>query len=91
MNIGVKPLGSRILIQVQKIGEQELKSGLVLPSSNAPEDTHKAEVVAIGPEVEHIQVGNLILVSLFAGEGVEIAQELYRIVDEEVVLAVIDR
>ncbi len=90
-NIGVKPLGSRILIQVQKIEEQELKSGLVLPGSNAPGDTHKADVVAVGPDVENVELGNLILVSLFAGDGVEIGQEQYRIVDEEVVLAVIDR
>ena len=90
-NIGVKPLGSRILIQVQKIEEQELRSGLVLPGSNAPQDTHKADVVAVGPDVENVTLGDLVLVSLFAGDGVEIEQEMFRIVDEEVVLAIIER
>ena len=90
-DIGIRPLGSRILVQVQKIEEQELSSGLVLPSSNAPQDTHKADVVAVGPDVENVALGDLVLVSLFAGDGVEIEQEMYRIIDEEVVLAVIER
>ena len=87
----INPLGARVLIKVMKVEEQTLASGLVLPSDPAAKDTHKAEVVATGPDVESLSVGDLVLITVYVGDDVEYEQEKFRVVDEEVVLAVIDR
>jgi co-chaperonin GroES (HSP10) len=55
-------------------------------------DTHKAEVVAVGDEVtKGVKEGDIVLHTVFAGNKVEHDQEEFVILEEEDILAVIDR
>ncbi len=87
----VQPLGKRVLVQVQAVEEKTTAGGIVLPSNINAKETYKSEVVNVGPEVGLVEVGDLILVTFMAGDGVEHDQQEFRIVDEDKILAIIAR
>lgn len=89
-SVGIKPLGTRVLIKQVEIKEVKTDSGLVIPQTHEP-STHKAEVITVGEDVTKVKEGNLVLVSLYTGDVVEHNQETFAIIDEDSLLAVIDR
>ena len=58
---------------------------------HAESTTCKAEVIAVGEDCEKVSVGDLILLTIGAGDAVDYAGDMYVIVDEIAVLAVLDR
>jgi chaperonin GroES len=88
----IKPLGERLLLQVQAVEDMQTDSGIFLPATGrTPQDTYKSEVIAIGPEVELVGPGDLVLITAYAGDLVEYDMEEYRIIDQSDVLAIIQR
>lgn len=81
----IRPLFDKVLVKPVKVGEQTRQSGIVLPSQET--DTHKAEVIAVGGEVEHIAEGDVVVVTRYAGDQVEFNQEFYQIMEERAILA----
>jgi chaperonin GroES len=57
--MNIKPLGNRIVIERVE-GSKQTESGIILKSSNEPD---KAKVVSIGPKVDEVEVGDVILVN----------------------------
>lgn len=92
----IKPLGDRVLIKMEKL-EEKTQSGIIL-SSSAKEKSQIAEVIAVGPggNVEgnniemHVNVGNKVIVSKYAGTEIKYEAQEYLIVKQSDILAIID-
>lgn len=91
MNIGIHPLGARVLVQRLKIDETTTESGLIVPDQGvAP--TYKNEVVAKGPDIKKsIDIGDIVITTPIVGDEVKHNQEIFYLVKEEDLLAVIER
>lgn len=87
----IQPLGNRVLIQAQAVEEKVSGGGIVIPGNINTKETYKSEVVNVGPSVELVKVGDLVLVTFMAGDGLDHDQQDYRIVEEDEILAIIAR
>jgi len=87
-------MGNRVLAKPQAPSETVSIGGVILPATNTEKSEPiavTADVIAIGPECERIQVGNLVLLSQFLGDKVEFHNEYFVLVPEPIILATIDR
>ena len=87
MKCPIAPLADRIVATRAK-AENKTASGLFLPD-NAKEKPVMAEVVAVGPEVSAVKIGDKILYKEYATTDVKINSVEYLIVKQEDVLGVI--
>jgi chaperonin GroES len=85
MNTPIKPLADRV-VAVREKAQTKTASGLYLPD-NAKEKPVVASVVAIGPDVKTIKVGDKILYKEYSTTEVKIDDTEYLIVKAEDVLA----
>lgn len=90
IDVGIRPLGKRILIKPVAIEETVTKGGVHLPQLG-PIHHYKADVIRVGPDVTTVNPGDLIVHTIARGEPVEHHQEMFMILEEEDVLAVLDR
>jgi len=94
----LKPLGDHIV--VKPLEEEEVKKGGIIIPDTAKEKPSKGEVIAVGPgkvldngkrkEME-VKVGDKIIYSKYGGNEIKIGDEEYLIMNEEDVLAVIEK
>ena len=89
------PLGNKIVLK-QLEAEETTKSGIVLPGQ-AKEKPQEAEVIAVRPGgnidgkevVMHVNVGDYVIYSKYAGTDVELDKEEYIIVKQSDILAIV--
>ncbi len=90
--VGIRPLGDRVVIKKAEV-QEKTQGGLILTSS-AKEQPQVAEVVAVGPgtqEVEmELKVGDRVIFSKYAGAEVKYGGEEYTIMHQADILAVIE-
>ena len=91
--IGMKPLGSRVVIKKAEV-EEKTQGGLILTSS-AKEQPQYAEVVAVGcpgtkDEPMELKVGDTVVFSKYGGTEIKYQGEEYTIMRQEDILAVIE-
>ena len=92
----LKPLADRVVIKMLE-AEETTKGGIILAPS-AKEKPSIAEVVAVGPggvvdgkEVTmYVEVGDKVVISNYAGTEVKLDGEEYKIVRQNVILAVVE-
>ena len=92
----LRPLGDRVVLK-QLVAEETTKSGIVL-TGQAKEKPQEAEVIAVGPggiidgkEVKmEVAVGQTVIFSKYAGTEVKIDGEVYIIVKQSDILAVVE-
>jgi len=93
----IKPVADRILIKMTE-SEETTKSGIIL-SSGAKEKPQIAEVIEVGPGINHIEgkeikmyikKGDKVIVSKYAGTEVKYNGEDYIIVKQDDVLAIVE-
>jgi chaperonin GroES len=85
MNIEIKPIGDRLLIE--RLEAEETTPGGILLPEKAQERPHLARVLAIGSEVKAgVRIGDVILFKKYAGQSV--AECL--IIEAEEALAVVE-
>lgn len=60
-----QPLGDRVLVKVQE-PETKTASGIIIPDNASQEKPTQAKVVAVGPEVEHVSVGDSVVYAKYA-------------------------
>ena len=87
MSTPIKPLADRI-VAVREETLAKTASGLYLPD-NAKEKPVVATVVAVGPDVKSLKVGNKIVYKEYSTTELKINDLEYLIVKEEDVLATI--
>lgn len=94
--MNIKPLADRVVIKNIE-AEETTKSGIVLPGS-AKEKPQMAEILAVGPggvvdgkEIQmHVQVGQKVIYSKYAGTEVKIDGQELIIVRQNDILAVVE-
>ena len=90
--LGIKPLGSRVVIQPLE-EENRTDSGLYIPDT-AKEKPQTGVVVAVGEGSEDVKitvkVGDKVLFPKYTGTEIKLGGEDYNIMDFEKVLAVLD-
>ena len=92
----LKPLADRVVLKMTK-AEETTKSGIIL-SEGSKEKPQIAEVIAVGPggvidgkEVEmHVEPGQKVIYSKYAGTDVEVDEETYIIVKQSDILAIVE-
>ena len=92
----IKPLADRVVIKMAE-AEETTKSGIILAGS-AKEKPQIAEIVAVGPggvvdgkEITmHVQVGDKVLISKYAGTEVKIDGVEYTILRQDDILAIVE-
>jgi len=80
---GMKPIGNRVVIRVEKISKVTA-GGLLLPNSVAEaQRPARGVVVLCGPDCEEIAVGDYAVFMMYAGSVVEHPDEAKRTEDEK--------
>lgn len=87
----IKPLGSRVLIEVME-AEQRTASGIIIPDS-AKEKPQKGTVVAAGPGTEkekmEVKAGDVVLYGKYAGTEITDGANKFLIMNQSDVLAIV--
>ena len=88
----IVPLGDRVVLK-QLEAETTTKSGIILASS-AQEKPQEAEVVAVGPGTEDVQmevkIGQKVIYSKYAGTNVSMDDQEYIIVKQGDILVIVE-
>lgn len=87
MSSPIKPLADRV-VAVREKAQEKTASGLYLPDSSK-EKPVMATVVAVGPKVEQVAVGDKIVYKEYSTTDLKINETEYLIVKEEDVLATV--
>ena len=87
MSSPIKPLADRV-VAVREKAQEKTASGLYLPDSSK-EKPVMATVVAVGPKVEQVAVGDKIVYKEYSTTDLNINETEYLIVKEDDVLATV--
>jgi chaperonin GroES len=87
MSTPIKPLADRV-VAVREEVQTKTASGLYLPD-NAKEKPVVAKVVAVGPDVKSLKIGDKIVYKEYSTTDLKINDKEYLIVKEEDVLATV--
>ncbi|MEI7539353.1 MAG: co-chaperone GroES [Candidatus Saccharibacteria bacterium] len=87
MNAPIKPLADRV-VAVREEVQAKTTSGLYLPD-NVKEKSVIAKVVAVGPKVTSLKIGDRIVYKEYSTTDLKIDNKDYLIVKEEDVLATV--
>ena len=97
MKMKIEPLHDKVVIK--PLSEEEVTaSGIVLPDTVDREKPMQGEVVAVGPgklmdsgerSPMSVSVGDTVLFTKYAPDGVEIDNEDYLVIDEDKILGII--
>lgn len=86
--MSVKPLGSRILVEIQA-GEEKTAGGLYIPTT-AQEKTNTGVVIALGDKDITVKTGDLVVFDKYAGTQIVADNKECLLIDMENVLAIIN-
>ena len=91
MSVGIKPLGTRVLIK--KLEAEEKTSGGIILTSAAKEQPQMAEVLEVGPgtkdEAMELRVGDKVIFAKYAGTDVKFDGEEYTLMNQSDILATV--
>ncbi len=82
-----KPLGDRLLVKTVEEANTTA-SGIIIPD-NAKEKPNRAEVVAVGSEVEDVNVGDTVVYGKYSGTELVLDGSEYIVLELSDVLGVI--
>ncbi len=88
----IEPLGDRIIIRREEADEKATPGGrIVLPDSvREHERPSKGEVLAIGPKIESVAVGDVVYYTKYAGDEITQDEVEYTILREGDVMCVLE-
>ncbi len=91
MSTNIKPLGSRVLVEVVE-SEQKTISGIIIPDS-AQEKQQKGTVIAAGKGTEsekmEVKIGDVVLYGKYAGTEIEDGGQKFLILNQSDILAIV--
>lgn len=76
-----QPLGNRTLVERME-ESATTASGIIIPD-NAKEKPSQGKVIAIGKDVEHITVGDIVVFGKYTGNEISIEGKKYLIIDAD--------
>ena len=83
----LKPMADNILLK-QAAAEETTASGIIL-AANTREKPAFFEVMAVGPEVKEVKVGDKVVVSKFIGTDIKLDNVDHKFVKHDDILAVV--
>jgi len=87
--MNLQPLADRIVLE-QLDSEEKTASGIILPDS-AQEKPSEGKVLAVGPDVKEVKVGDRVLYGKYGPNEVKVDGTELMIAKEEDVLAIIKK
>ena len=85
----IRPMNDRVLVAENK-KEQTTASGIVIEGTRGTGDTAKATVLAIGPEVKDVKVGDVVLLDWSKASPVKVGDIQRAMIKEENIIAVFE-
>ena len=82
----LKPLGDRILVELDK-AEEVTAGGLIIPDS-VQDKGFRGKVLAIGDDTKHVQIGYRVFISKFSGVAMNLNDKDCVLLREEDTLAI---
>lgn len=86
--MNIKPIGSRILVELLKV-EEKTFSGIILPSTGEAKSSNMGIVIALGSIEEDISLGDKVFFKPHSGVGIPDSDKNFLILEVEEILAVI--
>jgi co-chaperonin GroES (HSP10) len=86
----VTPLKKKVLVAENKI-EQTTESGIILDGTTSNRESKQGTVLAIGPGVTLVAVGDIVLLEWNKAQVVKIGDAQRVIVDEDNIVAVMEK
>jgi co-chaperonin GroES (HSP10) len=87
--MNIKPLHKKILV-AENASENKTESGIILDGANSVRESKRATVLAIGPEVTLVNIGDVVLLEWNKASVVKIGDAQRAMIDEEHIVAVFD-
>jgi chaperonin GroES len=87
--MNVTPLSDRVLVAENK-KENKTESGIILEGTRGTGETARATVLAIGPEVKDVKVGNVVLIDWAKASPVKVGDVQRAIIKEEFIIGVFE-
>ena len=84
-----KPLSDHIVATPEKAATQS-KGGILFTASTTREQPRIANVVAVGPNVKEVKVGDRFLHQAFSASDIKVGDDEYIVIREEFVMATIE-
>jgi co-chaperonin GroES (HSP10) len=85
----VTPLKKKVLVAENKV-EQTTESGIILEGTTSNRESKRGTVIAVGPEVTMVSVGDVILLEWAKAQVVKIDDAQRVIIDEDNIVAVFE-
>ena len=85
----VTPLKKKVLVAENK-AEQTTESGIILDGTTSNRDSKQGTVLAVGPDVTMVKVGDVIMLEWNKAKVVKIGDAQRVIVDEDNIVAVVE-
>jgi co-chaperonin GroES (HSP10) len=87
--MNVKPMNDRVLIAENK-KEQTTTSGIIIEGARGVGDTAQGTVLAVGPDVKAVKVGDVVLLDWAKASPVKVGDNQRAMIKEEFILAVVE-
>jgi co-chaperonin GroES (HSP10) len=86
----IKPMKKNVLIAENKV-ESKTVSGIILDGVNSVRDSRTGTVLAVGPEVQEVVVGDVVLLDWSKGSVVKVDDAQRVMINVEHIVAVVDK
>jgi chaperonin GroES len=87
--MNVKPMNDRVLVAENK-KENTTASGIVIEGARGVGDSAQGTVLAVGPDVKEVKVGDVVLLDWAKASPVKVGDVQRAMIKEEFILAVVE-
>ena len=87
--MNIVPMNDRVLVAENK-KEAKTESGLILEGAKGVGDTAQGTVLAVGPKVTEVKVGDVVLLDWSKASPVKVGDAQRAMVKEEFIIAVVE-
>lgn len=88
--MNVQPLKKKVLVAENK-AETKSESGIILEGATSVNESKRATVLAIGPDVTLVNVGDIVLLEWTKAHVVKVGDAQRAIIDEDNIVAVLEK
>ncbi len=85
--MNIVPMNDRVLVAENK-RENKTESGIILEGTRGTAETAKATVLAIGPDVKEVKVGDVVLIDWSKASPVKVGDVQRAMIKEEFIIGV---
>jgi co-chaperonin GroES (HSP10) len=87
--MNIKPLHKKVLV-AENASENKTESGIILDGANSVRESKRATVLAIGPQVTLVNVGDVVLLEWNKASVIKVGDAQRAMIDEESIVAVFE-